>query len=530
MDMSRAELTQKHGSQSGKRRRTASSQKTATQRGPITTIDDVEIMKTKKRIGRILYKNGVDVDDADVRTIQRIIPHFSQLATSEIPSREELKGWIFQDAMDETRAYEERIKSSWVHTGCSILLDGWIDTTGRNLVNVLVDCPKGTVYLYSSDVTYCMQDMDAMMAFLSRAVTTVGYENVVQVITSSTSGFMKKAGKQLMEKFPSIFWAVSASDCLQLMLEKMETIRVVKHTLKKAKSITRFILSHPNILKSFQDETNVRELVNPSKMGSVQQYITLEDLVSEKDALMRILNSSSALGKEGRGVAKLVRDWSFWGDASTVLKGVFPLVRVMEWLNEGNKDQIGVIYETMDQVKETIKQGFRSRGSNYKRFWKVIDGVWNKLLYSPLHAAGYFLNPTLFYSDDFVIDPEVATGLCTCVIRSSTNHRVQVQVTKQLESYGSKKGAFRMGSSVERRSNIPPALWWSKYGTECRDLQRLAVRILSQTCDGGSKFQLRRNAVEATLNAGRDRRERLVEMLYLRYNMQLQNFSSAEVD
>ena len=88
----------------------------------------------------------------------------------QAPTIEELKGWIFRDVMKETTSRVDEIKRSWADTGCSILLDGWIDANDRTFVNILVDCPKGTVYLCSSDRPDCVENMDAI-------------QNVVQIIT-----------------------------------------------------------------------------------------------------------------------------------------------------------------------------------------------------------------------------------------------------------------------------------------------------------------------------------------------------------
>lgn len=74
--------------------------------------------------------------------------------------------------------------------------------------------------------------------------------------------------------------------------------------------------------------------------------------------------------------------------------------------------------------------------------------------------------------------------------------------------------------------------WWSEYGADCPELQNLAVRILSQTCDGASKFRLQRSSADTFLTKGRSRSEqkRLADVLFLRYNMHLKHLASAEID
>lgn len=75
---------------------------------------------------------------------------------------------------------------------------------------------------------------------------------------------------------------------------------------------------------------------------------------------------------------------------------------------------------------------------------------------------------------------------------------------------------------------MPSAIWWSTYGDNCPELQKLAIRVLSQTCNGASRYALNRCMAEKLLNEGRNRLEqqRLCDLAFLHYNMQLRNFDS----
>ncbi|RVW83259.1 hypothetical protein CK203_039668 [Vitis vinifera] len=91
--------------------------------------------------------------------------------------------------------------------------------------------------------------------------------------------------------------------------------------------------------------------------------------------------------EEGKRVADLVVDPAFWTGAIMVLKATIPLVRVLSWINGSDKPQMGYIYDTMDQAKEAIAKEFKDKKSQYMPFWEVIDEIWNKHLYSPLHST-----------------------------------------------------------------------------------------------------------------------------------------------
>lgn len=70
------------------------------------------------------------------------------------------------------------------------------------------------------------------------------------------------------------------------------------------------------------------------------------------------------------------------------------------------------------------------------------------------------------------------------------------------------------------------AIWWSQYGGHCPELQRLAVRILSQTCNGASHYRLKRSLVEKLFTQGRNliEQQRMRDLVFVHCNLQLQAF------
>ncbi|XP_019198469.1 PREDICTED: uncharacterized protein LOC109192333 isoform X4 [Ipomoea nil] len=493
-------------------------------------VSDSSLRKAQKSIGRFFYETGVDFSAIKAPSFPVMIKSIiGPLNTMKLPTCNDLKGWILQDAVKEMQEYTSDIKSVWATTGCSILLDGWVDSKGRKLVNVLVNCPKGTVYHQSYDISAIDGNVVAMEDFLANVVEEVGADNVVQIVSYSTSTFMEDVGKRLNEKHKGVFWTVSASHCIELMLNKLAMMDVFKEILEKAKTITQFVYSNEDVLKLARKFCST-DLVKPSKIKSIVPFLTLENMAVEDENLQKMFLSSGwkslvcASTEEGRSIAALVADKTFWNGALTVSKATIPLVTVLKLIGGSNKPEIGSLYDTIDQAKETIRIEFQSRKSQYIPFWEAIDEIWNKYLHSPLHAAGYFLNPNLFYSDDFFADAEVSCGLCCCIVRMSPNLSIQDLMMLQIDKYRMAKGDFGLGSS--ELENIHPALWWSKYGDECPELQMMAVRILSQTCDGASKYNLKRTLAEALLTEGRNQieQERLRDLAFVHYNLQLQNF------
>lgn len=223
----------------------------------------------------------------------------------------------------------------------------------------------------------------------------VGAENVVQVIAFSTTGWVGDVGKQFMERWKSVFWTVNASHCIELLLDEVVNMGDVQRTLEKAKTISKFIHDHVTVLNLWRDYMDGHDLIKPTKIKSAVPFVTLENIISEKRNITAMFissawnNTTRSSTVEGKRVAKLEGDASFWRGAGMVVKLTLPLIRVLCLMHGEDKPQMGYIYETIDQVKETIKEGCNSRKSEYMPIWKAIDEIWDGHLHSPLHAAGF---------------------------------------------------------------------------------------------------------------------------------------------
>ncbi|KAF5452866.1 hypothetical protein F2P56_027824 [Juglans regia] len=491
--------------------------------------------EAQKCIARFFYETGVDLSAANSPSFKRMINATLGHGQTEynIPSCQELKGWMLNDEIKEMQRYVKNIRHSWASTGCSVLLDGWIDEKGRHLVNFLVDCPQGAVYLRSSDVTSFISDVDILQSLLDGIIEEIGVDNVVQVVACSTKGWVGDVGKQFVDRCKRVVWTVSASHCIELMLEKIGMIESIKRILNEAKTIIKFIYGHETVLSLLKKHTLGCDLIKPSTRLAMP-FMTLENIVSEKQHLKDMFASSEwktsfwASRIEGKRVADLVGDQSFWNGIGNALKATTPLVRVLFLIKQADKPQVGYIYETMDQVKETIKEEFKKKKPHYMPFWQVIDEIWDTHLHSPIHAAGYYLNPSLFYSSDFFGDAEVAFGLLSSIVRLVQDQRSQDMISRQLEEYRHARGSFEEGSALDQRTNMPPALWWSRYGRQYPELQRFAIRILSQNCDGASRYALKRSLAEKLVTTGRNpiEQKRLNDLAFVHYNLQLQQFQS----
>ena len=69
------------------------------------------------------------------------------------PSYHELRVPILRKEVTYTNELLGNHKDVWVRQGCSIMSDGWSSRTYRTLINFLVNCLMGTMFVMSIDAS-----------------------------------------------------------------------------------------------------------------------------------------------------------------------------------------------------------------------------------------------------------------------------------------------------------------------------------------------------------------------------------------
>ena len=64
---------------------------------------------------------------------------------------------------------------------CTIIADKWIDRRTRSLMNFIIHCPKGTMFLKSIDAFTESHTLKLLLKEICKVIEYVGVENVVQV-------------------------------------------------------------------------------------------------------------------------------------------------------------------------------------------------------------------------------------------------------------------------------------------------------------------------------------------------------------
>lgn len=473
-------------------------------------IKDESLSRVAKLIGCFFFEAGIDPNVIKLSSFQKMIDASISCGVGfRVPRHDELKGWILEEQLKEVCKHVEDIRSYWGRTGCSILLDSWTDQQGRSLICFLVDSPHGTIFLRSVDASDAISNTDALFMLLNEVVEEVGVQNVVQVIAHEKSCYMEAAGKKLVEKYKFIFWTLCTDYCINLILERIGMLDHVKKVFSDAKTVIRFIYSNLIPFELMRKHIHGSYLIRQSKLKSISDFLTLENILSKRESLICMFrsddwsNSLLASRPVGKKIFELINDPFFWAATAEVTRITNPLISVLQRIDGHDNAPMGFLYDAMDRAKEAIKRNLGSEEARYLPLWSIIDEIWDNYLHCPLHSAGYYLNPNLFCSNDFFVDSEVTNGLLGCIVRMFENPNSQAMIVPQLEAYTLLTGGTLSEMAADQRSKMQPALWWASYGDHSPELQKFAIKILSQTCSGASRFKLKKDISELVYDKSR---------------------------
>eukprot|EP01018_Ginkgo_biloba_P003110 Gb_13336 [translate_table: standard] len=210
------------------------------------------------------------------------------------PSFEKVQTTLLTKEKSFMEQSKEPIRAYWQTTGVSIVSDGWIDARNKPLINVIVVCPKGSMFLNAVDCNGELKDATFIANILIDAIESVGPSNVVQVFTNNAR-VCKAAGLLVEARYENICWTPCAIHSLNLILKKIGKIEWIKKITDEAKEIQMFI-------------TNVVE------NRFANHFIMLKRLLEVKSSLYNMVISDMLTNTDrAQELKRTVPDDIWWG-------------------------------------------------------------------------------------------------------------------------------------------------------------------------------------------------------------------------
>ncbi|KAG5252542.1 zf-BED domain-containing protein/DUF659 domain-containing protein [Salix suchowensis] len=444
-------------------------------------------------MGRFLYDIGASLDALDSSFFQPLIDAvFSGRSGVAAPSHQDFRGRILKSLVQEVKSDIEQYKTRWAKTGCSLLVEEWDSGSGITLLNFLVYCSKGTVFLKSVDASNLIYSTDGLYELLKQMVEEVGVGNVLQVITNGGEHYVA-SGKKLMDTFPSLYWAPCAARCIDQILEDFGKLE--------------FVYNNSAVLNLMRKYTSGSDIVRRGVTHSATNFTALKQMADFKLNLHTMVTSQEWMdcpySKQpgGLSMVNVISNQSFWSSCISIICLTNPLLQVLGTVRSEKRAAMG--YRGLYGILE------------------YLDHRWEQQWKTPLHAAGFFLNPKFFYSIEEDMHNKFLSRMFDCIERLVPGTEVQDKIVKELNLYKNAEGDLGRKMAIRARDTLLPADWWSTYGGACPNLARLAIRILSQTCSsiGCSHNHIHLEKVYRTRNCLQH--QRLSDLVFVQYNLRL---------
>ncbi|XP_061376093.1 uncharacterized protein LOC133318146 [Gastrolobium bilobum] len=142
--------------------------------------DKEAMARTIQYIERFLCTNGLPFNVVRSRSFKLMIeavgnygPHLKP------PSYHECRVPLLKKEMEYTKELLKDHEVQRATYGCSIMSDGWTDRKNRTLINFLVNCPSGTMFMKSVDASSYVKTGEKIFELLNTFVEEIGEKNVI---------------------------------------------------------------------------------------------------------------------------------------------------------------------------------------------------------------------------------------------------------------------------------------------------------------------------------------------------------------
>ncbi|CAD6244265.1 unnamed protein product [Miscanthus lutarioriparius] len=296
-------------------------------------------------IANFFYENHIPFNVINSRSWEIMLESIGQYGPGyRSPSMHEIREPLLDRAINKTTELRKKHEEAWKEYGCTLMSDGWTDTSHRHLINFLANSPVGTFFLGSVDASSEVGDKDMLADLLERQIDKIGREYVVQVVTDNGSNF-KAAGMILMDRIPYLFWTPCAAHCLNLLL-------------------------------MYKNKNGLRALV-----------------VSEEWH-----NNPLSLSTEGKRVEDIILFAPFWTKLEYCLKASQPLLIALRIVDGDETSAAPEITAAMDVAKNTIKESLKDKPNLLAEVMVLYDKRWETQMEQKLYGAALFLNPSKFFA------------------------------------------------------------------------------------------------------------------------------------
>ncbi|XP_074308360.1 uncharacterized protein LOC141643211 [Silene latifolia] len=466
-------------------------------------------------IARMFYTGGLPFNLARNPYYVR---SYSFAASNQIPGYtppgyNKLRTTLLQQEKQNVERLLEPIKSTWKEKGVSVVSDGWSDSQRRPLINVMVACESGPMFIKAVDCSGEVKDKEYIASLLSEVIDEVGDQNVVQVLTDNASN-CKGAGELIEGRYSHIYWTPCVVHTLNLALKNICAARNTNNNEETynechwiteihvdALFIKNYIMTHGMRLAIFNKFSPLKLLsVADTRFASIVVMLKRLKLLKTSLQSMVVSEAWTTYREDRRGQAVLVRekilDDGWWDKVDYILEFTRPIYNMIRDCDT-DRSSLHLVYERWEgmsfKVKEAIYKHEHKCASEESTFFKVVESIltsrWSKTS-TPLHSLAHSLVPR-FYTQKWLdeipgrvaphVDNEVSSSRLSCFRRLFPCADDRRKANTEYAIFSRRDhDIFKDLECVEDMSLMEAKHWWATYGSIAPNLQGLAFKLLGQ--------------------------------------------------
>ncbi|GAU31773.1 hypothetical protein TSUD_22190 [Trifolium subterraneum] len=228
------------------------------------------------------------------------------------------------------------------------------------------------------------------------------------------------------------------------------------------------------------------EIIRPGPTRFATTFIALKSIHKHQHDLAALVTSKTFVESryyrdpKARDFVVVVLDSRFWNDVEIIVKIVAPLVCLLRIVDGDDRPSLGYVYDGMFRAKKAIKTIFKNKKSLHKPYTRIIKQRWDKHPRQQLHVAAYAINPTFYYDKENLSQkPEVMAGFLDVLTTQVDGNRTKF--LNETNLYRGKVGEFGKQLALDSIKHMCPDMWWNTFGHGVPNVQKWAIKILSQT-------------------------------------------------
>lgn len=386
--------------------------------------------------------------------------------------------------------------------GATICTDGWDNVVHRPLMNIMLTCPAGDIFLGSVDTTGNKKTKEYIARELKNFIEQVGPNLITQVCTDNAAN-MLGAMDDVVDRYPHIYKQGCAAHALDLLLEDWAKIPQFNDLIMRARRVCLYIRNHHVTMALFREHSSNKSLVVPAETRFACNFLMISRMLEVRNALEAVVNDARWTeytntlfnrqnGHRSLALAALVKN--------TILEGIFwhrcrnykhmvEDVLIALRLFDGREPAMGRAWHAMNNLKKHI---LRLREPPFSLPRGIADELednftnrW-EMMTTDLHHAGALLNPYLRDVPEIQENGDAKRALNRVFRRLGEPLGIDFnELMAEMEEYEERTGPYSAYEAPDiREAHMQPHQWWHRVGG--RALPKLAMRVLSLTCSASS--------------------------------------------